>query len=186
MLNQAQERHNIRKMDRLLGNTKLHEELILFYQKVSHTLLAQTNTAVISVDWSATDKCENIHILRASISLQGRSQVMYEEVHEQSALNQHHVHKQFLSNLKHVLPEHVHAIIITDAGFCNPWFKEVQRLGYDWIGRTKSTVQYSNNAGKDWENCRALYDRATKNDLDPLLWWVCKISCVNASSQIHF
>jgi transposase InsO family protein len=30
--NSAKERHNIRRMDRLLGNTKLHEDIHLFYK----------------------------------------------------------------------------------------------------------------------------------------------------------
>jgi len=113
------------------------------------------------VDWSATDKRKDFHILRASLSLHGRSEVIYEEVHEESDLNNRKVHNRFLHKLKKILPLHLKVILLTDAGFCNPWFKEAKRLGFDFIGRTKSETQFSEHDGKHWEKCSTLYDKAT-------------------------
>lgn len=157
----GKERHHVRKMDRLLGNPLLHEDLPLIYEAKARLLLSSMPSALILVDWSATDKRKDFHILRASMSIQGRSEVIYQEVHEDCCLNNHKIHKAFLRNVKTVLPDRLAVTIVTDAAFCNPWFKEVTRLGWDFIGRTKSTVNYSSGDKSHWQQCETLYSQAT-------------------------
>ena len=43
----------------------------------------------------------------------------------------------FLAHLRAVLPVGCAPILITDAGFRGPWFREVERYGWDWIGRVR-------------------------------------------------
>jgi hypothetical protein len=156
----AKERNQVRKMDRLLGNPKLHEELPEFYAAKARLLLSNLREAILIVDWSSTDKRKDWHILRASVAVKGRSEVIYQEVHADCCLNTHQIHKNFLHHLKKILPPCLHVTILTDAGFCNPWFKEVKKLGYDWIGRTKSSIQYKLSNGS-WQKCAELFDVAT-------------------------
>lgn len=162
MEGKAQERHNIRKVDRLLGNQKLYADRLEFYKMKATRLLLGVNTVVISVDWSATDKRKDFHILRASLSLQGRGEAIYEEVHAQEHLNSRAKHDKFLERLKYVLPEGIEVILLTDAGFCNPWFKKAVSLGFDFIGRTKSNIHYQLNGERGWKPCSSLYEEATE------------------------
>ncbi|KTD76104.1 transposase, partial [Legionella waltersii] len=68
----------------------------------------------------------NLYLLRASISVKGRSIVLYEECHPKKKENNHVVHKQFLKNLKAILPSCATPIIVTDGGFRAPWFMAVR------------------------------------------------------------
>jgi hypothetical protein len=77
------------------------------------------------------------YILRASLSMSGRSIVIYEECHLKNYENNHSTHKKFLDNLKSILPPAVKPIIITDAGFRALWFKSILKLGWDFVGRIR-------------------------------------------------
>jgi hypothetical protein len=101
----TKERHNIRKMDRLLGNKLLHQEIPDFYQAISNMIINKMSRPIILVDWSATDKRKDWHILRASISIKGRAQVLYQEIHPYKHVNNNTVHKRFLLQLKKYYPK---------------------------------------------------------------------------------
>jgi hypothetical protein len=105
------------------------------------------------VDWSAipnsrrSTKQEEYQVLRASYAAEGRSMTLYEEVHPRSKLNNSSVHKNFLKHLNALLPEDCKPCIITDAGFKNPWFKAMLKLGWDYIGRIRGDVHFDDGKG---------------------------------------
>ena len=51
-------------------------------------------------------------------------------------------------------------IIVTDAGFKVPWFKQVQSIGWDFVGRTRLPKTYSLD-GEDGPSFSALYKTTT-------------------------
>lgn len=157
----AKERHKVRMIDRLLGNKTLQKEVPDYYSCINDLLLSnRAEPILISVDWSSTDKSKDFHILRASACLKGRGFVVYEEVHKESQLNNNKTHKLFLARMKQVLPENTKVILITDAGFCNPWFKEAIALGYQWLGRTKSTINFKQGHQNEWGAAKTLHKLA--------------------------
>lgn len=138
-LNNTIEKHSIKRVDRLLGNKSLHQKRHCYYQIIAR-LFATTQNPLIHVDWSTVYNY-NFVMLRAAISIQGRAVTVYEEVHPEIKHGNHKIHKDFISNLKKVLPEGVQPIICTDAGFKIPWFKEVEAQGWYWLARTRGTVK---------------------------------------------
>jgi len=55
-------------------------------------------------------------------------------------------------------------ILVTDAGFRTPWFREVESLGWDWVGRIRNRhmIKHCNNRDKnDWKDCKTYYKQAT-------------------------
>jgi len=64
--------------------------------------------------------------------------LLYEEVHPGRKLGNRRVQKQFLAHLKQVLPLHVTPIVVADSGFRTPFFREVERLGWHWLGRIRN------------------------------------------------
>jgi hypothetical protein len=63
-----------------------------------------------------------------------------------------------------VLPAACAPILVTDAGFRGPWFREVERFGWDWIGRVRNQVKCRlarGTGGGEWADARALYASAT-------------------------
>jgi len=129
---------NIEKVNRLLGNKHLHGERGAFYQFMASRLIPNWMSPWIHVDWSCINATTNLYVLRASLSAKGRSIVIYEECHPKKKENNQTTHKQFLTNLKAILPPCAPAVIVTDAGFRAPWFIAVRQMGWHFVGRLRN------------------------------------------------
>lgn len=134
--NSCQERSNIRKVDRLLGNQNLLLDKDMIYKSVNQYLLSGVSQPIIIVD---AVKLPNVdyYALRASCPVGGRSYTLYEAIYSKGEDPESMVHKNFLFTLKKLIPNSCCPVIITDAGFHNPWFKLVLANGWDFIGRIR-------------------------------------------------
>lgn len=142
-----QERSGIRKMDRCLSNSFLQEASgKVIYEKICQFVIGKKKRPHIIVDWSKQPNGEG-YILRASLSSPGRAVTLYEEIHPKKKEGNAKVHRLFLEYLKLMLPEDCKPIIITDAGFKNPWFQQVLRHGWNFIGRVRGKIQYASGKG---------------------------------------
>lgn len=139
----TQERSSIRRVDRCLANTYYQNHSKAIYTSLSHWLLEHYPNPVIVVDWSGVPNSNQrfeqgaFCILRATLASIGRGITLYEELHEKQYENNPQVHQNFLAQLKKVIPAHCKPVLVTDAGFKNPWFKAVARLGWDYVGRIR-------------------------------------------------
>jgi len=95
-------KHNIKRVDRLLGNVHLHSERIDVYTSLARHHLAGVRTPLIVVDWSDLSEDRRWQLLRASVALDGRSVTLYEEVHPLSRLAAPGVRARFVAQLKGV------------------------------------------------------------------------------------
>lgn len=159
-------KHSIKRVDRLLGNRHLRRERSLIYGAVARWLLAATPRPVLLIDWADCGPGDARHrwlLLRAAVPLGGRALPIYEEVHPLGRYNSPRTHRRFLAHLRAVLPETCAPILITDAGFRGPWFREVERYGWDWVGRVRNQVKYRLAHAEDeaWAYTTALYPAAT-------------------------
>lgn len=136
--NQSKTRSNIKKIDRLLSNQHLQEEYFSFYKVMASSLINEGSHPKIHIDWSCICSLTKLYVLRASLSMPGRSIVIYEECHPKTNENNHPTHKAFLNNLKAILPLLVKPVIVTDAGFRAPWFAAVLAMGWDFVGRLRN------------------------------------------------
>ncbi len=69
-----------------------------------------------------------MHLLRASLPVGGRSLTVYEEVHPQKKLANRAFQQRFLQHIAHRVPAHARLVVIADAGFKVPFYREVERL----------------------------------------------------------
>lgn len=152
----------LKRLDRLLGNARVHAARGQVYQAVLGLVL-RSPEPVLVVDWSELKDDGRWHLLRAGIVVRGRTLTAYEEVHPQCLLGVHRVHKAFLARLKVLLPAHVRPIVITDAGFKVPWFREIERLGWRWLSRVRGHVGLRpvNQPLAPYRRIQTLYPRAT-------------------------
>jgi hypothetical protein len=157
----AKEKNNIKRADRLLSNSKLQAELLPIYCALSRMILSELKEVAILVDWSNIDKGKKNYLLRATVALSGRCLTIYEEVHPLEAKEKPATHRAFLKKLSEVLPAGVIPIIVTDAGFRSPWFIEVEKLGWHWLGRIRGTVKVREETDTTWTESRGLYSQAT-------------------------
>lgn len=136
------ERGGIKKADRFLSNDKMYEEYPMICNMLISHLISEKSCPWILVDWSKMPH-KKFQVLRAALVANGRSITIYEEVHGEKKLGNAKVHKKFLAKLKELLPMDCCPIIITDAGFGVPWFKDVLNLGWDYVGRIRGNKYYS-------------------------------------------
>lgn len=152
---------NIEKVNRLLGNKHLYLERCAFYQLMASRLIPKWINPWIHIDWSCINATTNLYLLRASLSVTGRSIVLYEECHPKKKENNHIVHQQFLKNLKTILPNCATPIIVTDAGFRAPWFKAVRQMGWHFVGRLRNKNLIFVEDTETWQLSSIFFEHAT-------------------------
>lgn len=150
------EKSSIQQMDRLVGNEHLRSETTLVYRAMARWILGTERRPLVLADWSPVAHDESFHVLRASVPAGGRGKTLYEEVDPQADYGKRSIQTRFLEQLAEVIPAHCTPIIVTDAGFKNPWFRAVEALGWDWIGRIRGTVQLTRPEEENWLNAKLL------------------------------
>ncbi len=152
---------NIEKVNRLLGNKHLHLERCAFYQSMASRLIPKWMSPWIHVDWSCINATTNLYLLRASLSVTGRSIILYEECYPKKKENNDAVHKEFLKNLKAILPPCAIPIIVTDAGFRAPWFIAVRQMGWHFVGRLRNKNLILMEGTETWQLSSLFFEQAT-------------------------
>ncbi|MCH8262554.1 MAG: IS4 family transposase [Proteobacteria bacterium] len=154
-------KHSIKQSDRLIGNGHLHEERTSIYHTVTQQLIGNNKRPLILIDWSDYTDDRSQLLLRASVPVGGRALTLYEEVHPLKAYGNARIQKRFLKTLHSFLSTDCCPSIITDAGFMSPWFRSVQKLGWNYIGRIRRDIYYRETLEQDWTSCSTLHDKAT-------------------------
>lgn len=158
---EAKEKHCIKRADRLLSNCHLHAERVGIYASITQQLIGNQQRPTIVVDWSDMDESKRHFLLRASVPLQGRSLTLYEEVHTVDTKEKPKTHLDFLKTLHQMLPSDCRPIIVSDAGYRTPWFKQVESFGWDWVGRIRNRDMLQFDGQTKWLPCKSLYNKAT-------------------------
>lgn len=157
----ARIKNKIKKVDRLLGNKYLYQEREEIYRALCCKLISSSSRPIILVDWSGVTHCGAFHMIRACLPINGRTVTLYEEVYPESEKDSPKSNKIFFKNLAAILPKNCRPIIVTDAGFRNPWFKEVLRLDWDFVGRIRGNTHVNKITENTWQFCKDLYKTAT-------------------------
>lgn len=160
---QTSAKHNIKRMDRLVGNAWLQSERFQIYSVIARWLLRRCTQPIIIVDWSDLSADREQQLLRASIPVGGRSLTLYEEVHPLKHYANPQVHRYFMERLREILPKEACPIIVTDAGFRGTWFKLVNSMGWHWVGRVRNREFVRFLDTSDWIPCKNLYVKATQH-----------------------
>ena len=157
----AFEKHHIKAIDRLLGNGKLHRERRQVYAAIARSLLRGVKRPVIVVDWSDFEPGRKWVMLKAVVPVGGRGVTIYERVFPFKRYNSPSAHREFLSELKCVVPMGCQPIVVTDAGFRGPWFRAVEACGWQWVGRIRNMIKFHNEHTGRWCFTDSLYKLAT-------------------------
>ena len=154
-------RHRVKCVDRLLGNAHLETHRFDLYAALARQWLTDLPRLPVVVDWSSLTADMQWHWLRASVVCDGRSITLYEEVHPRKHLGSLAVHTRFIQRLARLLPPCARLpIVMTDAGFHNPWFRLIAAQGWLWVGRVRNRDFVRNNVSEDWFPAKQLYGQA--------------------------
>ncbi|ALU44945.1 IS4 family transposase [Pseudoalteromonas rubra] len=154
-------KHNIKRMDRLLGNTAMHNDRLAIYRFHARLICGANPMPILLVDWADVREQLRLMTLRASVSIQGRSMIVYERTFTFAQYNSPKSHQLFLDELACVLPDKCIPLIVTDAGYRNTWFRQVDKKGWFWLGRVRGKVTYQHKNSENWHVNQALYPSAT-------------------------
>ncbi len=160
--NTTKTKHNIKRVDRLVGSAAVNQDRHIINQTMAKLVMSQQRRPVIIVDWSGLRADGEFHLLRASIPAGGRALTIYEESHRQRNYGSPSIQKRFLCHLKAILPGRCVPIIITDAGFRTPWFRAVQSLGWDFVGRVGGQMMLSPQGQDDWHRVEQVFETANQ------------------------
>ncbi|EAB1715655.1 putative tnpA transposase of IS10, partial [Escherichia coli 2-222-05_S3_C2] len=116
----ARTKHNIKRIDRLLGNRHLHKERLAVYRWHASFICSGNTMPIVLVDWSDIREQKRLMVLRASVALHGRSVTLYEKAFPLSEQCSKKAHDQFLADLASILPSNTTPLIVSDAGFKVP------------------------------------------------------------------
>ncbi len=155
---QVMGKHALKCADRALSNKNLHSERNVWYGAISRTLMSPQSRPVILVD--ATELCDGFGSMRASLAVDGRAVTLWDFVAEKDSLMKPKSLQTFLSELDDVLPEGCRPILVVDGGFRGPFFKQVQDMGWDFVGRLSRNTWIQ--SPKDKTQAKTLFARATK------------------------
>jgi len=154
-------KHGIKRADRLLSNAHLHHESTGIYQALIQQIIGTQKRPIVLVDWSDMDEYKQHFLVRAAFVVEGRSMTLYEEVHTIKSKEKLTTHKQFLLQLKSMLPDDCKPILVTDAGFRTTWFKLVESMNWDWVGRVRNRHDMRWTRGGPWFDAKRCYKKAT-------------------------
>lgn len=128
-------KHRIKRVDRFLGNAKVHQDVQHWYAAVTRRLLRNNRRPIILLDWTQTIGPYNA--LVAGVAFCGRAIPVYAEVHPGEHLGGRRVQHAFLERLASILPPGTRPIIVADAGFKTPFFSSVRARGWDFVIRLR-------------------------------------------------
>ena len=127
-------KHKIKRMDRLAYNCHLKTERTAVYGAMTQWLLQSLPMPLILIDWSPLTADQHQQLLRAALPKGGLSVTLYEGIHPVKKLGNRRIQHRFLGSLQALLPTTETPVIVTDSGFRAPFFREVESLGWHWLG----------------------------------------------------
>ena len=178
----------LKKLDRLLGNPHLAGERESIYAAMTGWLVRQPRPVIV-VDWSPLDARGRFQLLRAGLAVGGRTLTLYERVCPATQIGNPKIERGLLRALRRSMPVGSKPIMVTDAGFRAPWFRAVQTLGWDWIGRVRGRAlvkpQHLPDTPDRWRHCEELYRRAGAAARDLGVWEVVRNHSVACRLVLH-
>jgi NAD(P)-dependent dehydrogenase (short-subunit alcohol dehydrogenase family) len=140
---------SIKRVDRLIGHARIASEVAVTAQALLAALCRWLSPLVIAVDWSAVTPGGTFVELRAAVVWHGmgRGVTVHQRVYPAAKQGNRMAEQSLLRDLARWIPRGTKVIVICDAGFRSPWFRAVERLGWNWIGRLRGRNQIRHDGG---------------------------------------
>lgn len=163
----------LKAFDRLLGNRHLQAERAAIDRDMARWLLRGPRPVIV-IDWSDLKPDKSWCLLRAAVPVGGRTLTLLDMVVPGKQQGSPSAEKRFLQQLSARIPDDVHPILVTDAGFRTPWFRAVSAMGWYWLGRLRGRTQIKPQDAPDhaneWVDSRQLHALASTHpqELPPM------------------
>lgn len=138
----------LKRLDRLLGNPRLHAEREGLHAAMARWLL-RGPSPVIVVDWCRLKPNGQWHLLRAAVPVGGRTLTLLDMVFPERLQGSPQAEALFLRRLATLIPAGVRPVLVTDAGYRAPWCRAVTALGWYWVTRVRNRTLVHPHADPD-------------------------------------
>ena len=128
-------KHRVKAVDRFVGSSAIQLALPKLYAALATLLLRSTKRPVLLVDW--TDAGAGFYVLSAKIAFAGRALSILSRTYPKERRANPVVEREFLTELKTIIPSHCRPVLVTDAGFLFKWIDSVRSIGWDYVGRVR-------------------------------------------------
>lgn len=158
---QTKLKHRIKKVDRLLGNHHLYDELNIIYSGLSQYVfkyISHDQYSPIVIDLCYLKDTHDIQMLSAEVATQGRTIPLYREVFSSGELKGRET--DFITKLAECIPSNRDVLIIMDAGFGDDWFKAIESQQWYWLVRARGGKHVKLSPDEEWHEASELFDRA--------------------------
>ena len=153
-------KHGIKRIDRLLGNEALAEELEVIYAAIIRHVLRSVKRPVILIDW--TDTGDQMSTKTAAEPKQGRAITIYSTTLTESQYASPRVHTKFLETLRTLLARDCRPILVTDAGFQGPWMRCVRAMNWEFVTRIRGRTFVQRDSSAPWQRWKELIGEARR------------------------
>lgn len=128
-------KHRVKAVDRFVGSAGVQADISKIYAALANLLLRFTDRPVLLVDWTAAES--GFHTLSAKIAFAGRALSILSRTYPERKKANPDVEREFLNELKQVIPQRCRPVLVTDAGFLFKWIDSVRAIGWDYVGRVR-------------------------------------------------
>jgi hypothetical protein len=135
----------VNRVDRFIGHSRINQEAELLGAALTGLLQRMVPLLVVAVDWSAVSPAGRFVELRAAVTWpgMGRALTVCQEVHPIAKLGNPQIEQALLERLSRWIGRGTRVIVISDAGFRRPWYLQVEKYGWSFVGRLRGPVTFS-------------------------------------------
>jgi hypothetical protein len=128
-------KHRIKAVDRFLGSVAMQWAIPRVYRSLADFLLRGTRCPVVLVDWTAAES--GFYVLSAKVAFAGRALSILSRTYPERRKANPDVEREFLDELKEILPRQCRPVLVTDAGFLFKWIDSLRAMGWDYVARIR-------------------------------------------------
>lgn len=177
----------LKRLDRLLGNPRLHADREALQAAMVPWLLRGPQPVIV-VDWCRLKPNGQWHLLRAAVPVGGRTLTLLDMVFPEHMQGSPQAEGVFLRRLATLVPAGVCPILVTDAGYRAPWCRAVTARGWHWVTRVRNRTLVRPHAAADpacWLPSTALYPLACQQSRTLGVFDIARYQPLTATLVLH-
>jgi len=128
-------KHRVKAVDRFLGSPVMQASIPAVYAALASFLLRSIKQPIVLVDWTGGESGH--HVLSAKLAFSGRALSVLSRSYPEKVKANPDVEREFLNELKKIIPRHCRPVLVTDAGFLFKWIDSVRACGWDYVARAR-------------------------------------------------
>src|SRR5262245_50810839 len=131
-------KHRVKAIDRFVGNSAIQMAVPRIYAALASLLLQSLKRPILVVDWTGAES--GFYVLSAQVAFAGRALTILSRAYPEKRKATPSAEREFLDELKTIVPPQCRPVLVTDAGFLFKWIDSVVACGWDYVGRARFKI----------------------------------------------